>query len=152
MIKDALGLPQVGTDGNGHGVAGENGAGVRHGNGINVHVGHPGVGVAPLGDLVHAADRGDSRTEVEELVNAGVDEVPHGPPQERSVTSEGSGRLRVGPHKLAGSLTVNREVVRPAQKVVVHSRQVRPVHVDVYGSPVRPLHRCVLLVTIERES
>jgi hypothetical protein len=84
---------------------------------------------------VHVADRGDARSDVEELPDTRADEELHRPPQEVPVRP---GRLgHVGRHlrDLLGELPVDLEVVRATEVVVVDAGRAGTRDVEVSWSP-----------------
>ena len=123
-------------------VAGEDFLAVRHGDRVDVDVDHPGVRGGPLGDLVHVADGGDARADVEELA---------GCPRRRGSAPPGAGTpgwpapsaARPAPlDRSPGGLPVGGEVVRAAEVVVVHAGRRWAGRGRCLRGPVRPLHPC----------
>ena len=75
-------------------VAGEQLPAVRDRDRVDVDVDHPGLRVRRLGDLVHVADGRNAGADVEELVDAGVEQRPYGPAQELPAGAHGGGEVR----------------------------------------------------------
>src|SRR5262249_29267655 len=117
-------------------VAGQDRAAVRDRDRVGVHVHHPRVRC----DLVHVAAGGDTRPDVEELGYPGGDEEAYRPAQESPAGVRLRDEVRYRHGQLPEQLAVDREVVRPAQRVVVQPGRTRALHVDLVRCPVRPLH------------
>jgi hypothetical protein len=66
-----------------------------------------------LGDLVHIADGGDSRAEVEKLSNTLLDTESHRPPQECPIMLEYRLHLRGKLEQFVSKHPINLEVTRP---------------------------------------
>ena len=92
--EDPLRLTQVGVDDPGQLVAGQQLPAVRDRHRVDVDVHHSGLGVHPLRHLVHVAHGGNSGADVEELVDAGVEQHPDGPAQELPAGAHGGGEIR----------------------------------------------------------
>jgi hypothetical protein len=126
---------------------------VRDRDRLGVHVHHPAVRVQPLRDLVHVAGGRDAGTEVEELVDAGRGQPPHRALQERPVGPGDVPDLRRDAQQRVRQLPVRFEVVRAAEKVVVHPGRVRAGVVHPVRRPVgapsahRPPPSCPTTVT-----
>ena len=138
--QDRLRVAQVLLEHRGALVAGQDLLAVRHRHRVHVDVDDARLPVDPLGDLVHVADGGDAGADVEELADAGLGEVLHGPAQERAVGLGHQWRLRHRLHHRAGGRPIGGEVVRAAEVVVVHAGDAGAFDVDRLGCPVRPLH------------
>ena len=133
VAEDLLRLAQVRVEVRAHPirVAGQQGPGVRQHDRVVVHVDHPGFRRDALRDLVHVAGAGQAGADVQELPDPGLGgQVPHGPVEERPVLPGGGAHRGPGAQHLAGRLPVGREVVFPAQEVVVDPGGMRPGHVD----------------------
>ena len=111
---------------------------------VVVDVDDPGLRRDLAGHLVHAAHRRDPRAHVEELAHPGIQAVPHRAAQETTVGVGDQGAA--GHHRLdlLHHLPVDREVVRPAERVVVHAGRVRPGEIDAFGCPRWPFHRHIM--------
>nr|BFF02284.1 hypothetical protein GCM10020241_39590 [Streptoalloteichus tenebrarius] len=125
-------------------VAVEDRAAVDDGDRVAVDVDDPGVRVDRPGDLVHVADGRDARAQVEELPDPAVQAEPHGPPQERPVGAHDERQVRPEGDGLLRQLAVDREVVRPAEVVVVDPGRAGAGQVDVAGRPVGTVHWSLL--------
>jgi hypothetical protein len=90
--------------------------------------------------LVHVAHRGDARAQVEKLAHAGTGQVLHGAAQEAAVGVRGQPHLGRHRDDLLGHLPVDGEVVQAAQHVVVDASRARPIQVDLWRCPRRPVH------------
>src|SRR5450756_706073 len=102
--------------------------GVRHHDGIVVDVHHAAGRRHGSGDLVHVPHGGQAGADVEELPDPQVaGQVADGAPEEEPVLENGAAHDVLAEHveRPARRRPVGREVVFPAEHVVIHSRDVR---------------------------
>ena len=93
-----------------------------------------------LGDFVNVAGRGDAGPDVQELLDALVGQKRDGATQKAAVDLQDERQFWVDRRRRLGCLAVNREIVRAAQEVVIHPRDVRPVPLELFAGPRRSLH------------
>jgi hypothetical protein len=98
---------------------------------VVVHVDHPRVRRNALRDLVGVVRRRDAGADVEELADARLTgEEADRAGQERPVGADRPGPLRIGLQRHVRGGPVGREVVLPAQPVVIDARDVRDTGVE----------------------
>ena len=114
---------------------------VGNGDRVDVDVDYPGLRVDALGHLVDVAEGGNAGAQVEELVDPGLDHEPDGTVHERAVRLGDQPDLGQQIHDLAAVFTIDGEVVRPTEPVVVTARHIRLADIDGLGSPIWSLHR-----------
>jgi hypothetical protein len=95
--------------------------------GVVIDVDDPGPGR----HLVRAALGGQPAAEVEELVDPGAGDMTYGTLEEGPVRAGQRDRLRDQLGELVDGLAVDREVVLPAQHVVVHACGMRLLVVEL---------------------
>lgn len=95
-------------------------------------VSDPGARIVPVNDLVHVAHRRDPGAELQELIHPqGLTQGRDRAVQERSVGLGPGEDARPPLDGRLGGITVDREVRRPTQVVVVRPRGIRPVDLDL---------------------
>ena len=131
-------IAQVSLDNSGPAVAGQQLAALGHGDRVAVGVQHPRVRRDQLGDLVHVARGRDAGADVDELADARLlREEPHRTAQESPVRPAGSRDPRVQGLHPGAQLAVGRQVMRPAQPVVIDPRDARLGRIDSGLPPAR---------------
>jgi hypothetical protein len=126
-------IPQVVADDRGAVHAVQHVPGVRDDHGIVVDVDHPAVRRGPplaagADDVVHAVHGGQPGADVEELPDPQVPgQVADGAPEEAPVLKHGPANHVLAQHRERppDGLPIGREVVLPAEHVVVHPRDIR---------------------------
>jgi hypothetical protein len=133
-VQDAFGVAQVALDGKGPLVVGQQGGGVRDHHRVVVQVDDADVRVDALGKLMDVLHGGQAGADVQELDHVLVpDEVADDPGENLPL------QLRADPGRghrhdhLFGQRPVDREVVSPAEEVVVNARAIGARGVDLGG-------------------
>ena len=106
-------------------------AAVRDDDGVTVRVHHPRAGVDRLGDLMDRIPGGQTRPDVEKLVDSRLGrEEPDHAPDEPPVLHHRLAQLRHQRKKPGGGNPVGLEVILAAEKVVIHPGGVRDRHIQ----------------------
>jgi len=134
--EDRRRVAGVGPDGGGAGVVGQQRRAVGHGDRVDVHVEDAGGGVAALGDLVGVPGGGDAAAQVEELVDAPVEQEGDGAAQEGAVGARDERDVGVDGLRAPDGRAIDGGVLEAAEHVVVH-----PGHARLLGLPVVPERR-----------
>src|SRR3954452_8745696 len=125
MCEYTVRLTKIGLHHRGALVSGQNGPAVRDRHRIVVHVDHAGLRILLLSNLVHVADSGNARADVEELRNPLRRGVADYPTQKGAIALHDTRQVRPYRDPLSSHATIDPEIVRSAQVVVVHPRHTR---------------------------
>jgi hypothetical protein len=123
--QDRSRVAHVARHDNHSGVLGQDGAGVADNHRVVVDVGDLGGRLGVLGHVVRVQDGGQARAHVDELGDALPGHVGDGPPQELPVLLGDLGREGIDLQQPLGQVAIGREVVFPAEPVVVDAGDVR---------------------------
>jgi hypothetical protein len=118
-------------------VAGEDRAAVGDDDRIAVDVDHTRAGDHRPRDLMGVLPGGEPGTDVEELPDALLGDIAHGPPEEAAVLRRHGLELRGEREQLLRGSPVGGEIVLTAEKVIIHAGDIGSGRVELPEGPPR---------------
>ncbi len=136
MIEDRRRVAGVGPEGGGIRIVSQQRRAVGHRERVDVHVEDARGGVAALGDLVDVPGGGDAAAQVEELVDAPVEQEGDGAAQEGAIGAGDERDVGVDGLRAPDRRAIDGRVLEAAEHVIVHPGDAR-----LLGLPVAPGRR-----------